>query len=291
MSIIVLYTIISLCLIGVVSAVILFFVAQKFKVEEDPRIDAVEDALPAANCGGCGYPGCRAFAEACVKADTLDGLFCTPGGNECMADVARILGKEVEEKAAIIAVVRCNGTLDKCAKTTHYDGVKTCAICTITYSGNTGCMYGCLGFGDCEVSCPFDAIHINDETGLPVVIEEKCTSCGNCVTACPKDIIELRKKGLKDRRVWVSCINQDKGGVARKACKAACIGCGKCVKICPFEAITLENNLAYIDFEKCKLCRKCAPVCPTEAILEINFPPRPVKKEEPKPIAQAQEKD
>ena len=113
---------------------------------------------------------------------------------------------------------------------------------------------------------------MNPETGLPEVDEERCTACGACVKACPKHIIELRKKGLKGRRVYVNCVNQDKGAVTRKACTVGCIGCGKCVKTCPFEAITLENNLAYIDPAKCRLCRKCVAVCPTGAIVAVNFP-------------------
>jgi ferredoxin len=148
------------------------------------------------------------------------------------------------------------------------------------YSGDTGCRYGCLGQGDCAVACPFDAIEMNPRTGLPVVNEERCTACGNCVAACPKGVIELRNKGPKSRRLFVSCINQDKGGVARKACSAACIGCMKCVKVCPFEAVKVENNVAYIDFNKCRLCRKCAEACPTGAIVEVNFPIRLPKEVE-----------
>ncbi len=274
MSITLLYTILVLCVIGVISAVILYFVAQKFKVVEDPKISEVEQALPGVNCGGCGFPGCRAFAEACVKAETLEGLHCTPGGNECMARVAGILGKTAVEQEPTIAVVRCNGSFKNRVKTSVYDGVGTCAIAASTYSGDTACSYGCLGLADCVRVCQFDAIHMDDLTGLPVVVEEKCTACGKCVIACPKHIIELRKKGPKGRRVFVCCINEDKGGPARKACTVACIGCGKCVKECPFDAITMENNLAYIHFDKCKLCRKCVPVCPTGAIHETNFPPR-----------------
>ena len=271
----IIYTIISLCAIGIASAVILYFVAQKFKVEEDPRIDTVESILPGANCGGCGKPGCRGFAEATVKATSLDGLFCPVGGAETMTKVAAALGMEVTAQTPQIAVVRCNGTCDHRQRTSQYDGYKSCAIEHSLYRGETDCTFGCLGCGDCVTACPFDAIHM-DENGLPVVSEEKCVACGACVKACPRNIIELRNKGVKGRRVFVCCVNKDKGNIARKACTAACIGCGKCVKECPFEAITLENNLAYIDFRKCRLCRKCVSVCPTHAIHEVNFPPRKI---------------
>ena len=271
----IIYTIISLCAIGIASAVILYFVAQKFKVEEDPRIDTVESILPGANCGGCGKPGCRGFAEATVKATSLDGLFCPVGGAETMTKVAAALGMEVTAQTPQIAVVRCNGTCDHRQRTSQYDGYKSCAIEHSLYRGETDCTFGCLGCGDCVTACPFDAIQM-DENGLPVVSEEKCVACGACVKACPRNIIELRNKGVKDRRVFVCCVNKDKGNIARKACTAACIGCGKCVKECPFEAITLENNLAYIDFRKCRLCRKCVSVCPTHAIHEVNFPPRKI---------------
>ena len=271
----IIYTIISLCAIGIASAVILYFVAQKFKVEEDPRIDTVESILPGANCGGCGKPGCRGFAEATVKATSLDGLFCPVGGAETMTKVAAAIGRDVTVQTPQIAVVRCNGTCDHRQRTSQYDGYKSCAIEHSLYRGETDCTFGCLGCGDCVTACPFDAIHM-DENGLPVVSEEKCVACGACVKACPRNIIELRNKGVKGRRVFVCCVNKDKGNIARKACTAACIGCGKCVKECPFEAITLENNLAYIDFRKCRLCRKCVSVCPTHAIHEVNFPPRKI---------------
>ncbi|MFP4473239.1 MAG: Fe-S cluster domain-containing protein [Candidatus Omnitrophota bacterium] len=276
----VLYTILSLSLLGVLAAVILYFVARRFHVEEDPLIDKIDEILPGANCGACGYPGCRNFAEACVKSENLSDKFCPSGGNETMAEIAKLLGQKVEERDPMIAVVRCAGSPDKRPRTNTYDSAPTCAIATYTYSGDTGCSYGCLGFGDCVISCPYDAIHMNSKTGLPEVSEEKCVACGACVTACPKGIIELRKKGRRNMRVFVSCINQDKGGPARRACKAACIGCGKCVKECPFDAITLENNLAYIDYDQCKLCRKCVPVCPTGAIHDVNFPARKAPAEQ-----------
>lgn len=272
-------TIISLCAIGVISAVILYIVAQKFKVEEDPRIDIVEGLLPGANCGGCGYPGCRGLAEAAVKADSMDGILCPVGGTQTMNKIASALGREVSAQAPKIAVVRCNGNCENRPRINTYDGAVSCAVEHTLYVGDTACSFGCLGCGDCVSACPFDAIHMHPETGLPVVDEMKCVACGACVKACPRHIIELRNKGPKDRRVFVCCVNKDKGGIARKACKAACIGCMKCAKECPFGAITVENNLAYIDYTKCRLCRKCVSVCPTGAIHEVNFPARKITEE------------
>lgn len=276
----ILFTVVSLSVLGLILALILYLVAQKFKVEEDPRIDDVEAILPGANCGGCGYAGCRAFAEGCVKADNLDSLYCPVGGNDTMKNVASYLGMEVAEKAPQVAVVRCNGNCDSRPKTNHYDGYSSCAVMASLYAGDTACSFGCLGQGDCVVVCNFDAIVMDPRTGLPEVDQDKCTACGACVKACPKLIIELRNKGPKNRRIFVSCINKDKGGVAKKACAVACIGCFKCQKVCPFDAITMSNNLAYIDYNKCKLCRKCVTECPTHAIWEVNFPVRAPKKEE-----------
>jgi len=279
MNSLLLFTIITLSALGLVASLILYFVAQKFKVYEDPRIDEVEDVLPSANCGGCGFPGCRNFAEALVKADTLDDLFCPVGGNETMATVAQILGKEAVETEPKVAVLRCSGSFENRPRTNIYDGAKNCTIVHNLYTGDTDCQYGCLGLGECVDACDFDAMYMDESTGLPVIIDAQCVACGACVEACPRDIIELRQRNKKDRKIYVSCINEDKGGLAKKYCAVACIGCTKCFKVCPFEAITMANNLAYIDAELCRLCRKCAPECPTNSILELNFPPRKVKEE------------
>lgn len=279
MSSLLITTIISLSILGSVLAIILYVVAQKFKVIEDPRIDDVEQSLPGANCGGCGYPGCRGFAEACVKAEMLDSFFCPVGGNDTMKAVATVLGKQAIEKEPMVAVVRCNGSYANRNKTSVYDGAKTCAISNSLFSGETGCQFGCLGLGDCVSVCTFDAIKMNEDTGLPVVDEDKCTSCGACVKACPKLIIELRNKGKKNRRIFVSCISTEKGGIAKRHCEVACTGCTKCVKVCSFDAVKVENNLAYIDFNKCTLCRKCVEECPMNVIHEINMPPRRKKVE------------
>lgn len=276
--------------IGLVAAAILFVVSRKFAVYEDPRIAQVAEVLPQANCGGCGYPGCSGFADACVKAGSLEGKLCPVGGQAVMSRVASILGLDAEESEPRVAVVRCNGTCANRPRLTRYDGARSCAIMAATYGGETGCSYGCLGCGDCVSACQFGAIRINAETGLPEVDEDKCTACGACAKACPKQVIEIRPKGKKSRRVYVRCVNKDKGAVTRKACETGCIGCGKCVKTCPFEAITLANNLAYIDPAKCKSCRKCVEVCPQHAIIDLNFPPRKAAAEatQTDPAAQPQ---
>ena len=276
-----LFTILTLSVLGILSAVILYFVARKFKVEEDPRIDEVEKMLPGANCGGCGFAGCRAMAEAMVKRDDISALFCPVGGAETMKTAAAYLGKVAPEKEPTVATVRCGGTCAKRPRTNEFDGAKSCAVASSLYVGETACAFGCLGYGDCVEACDFDAIHVSPETGLAEVDPEKCTACGACVKACPKNIIELRKKWPKNRAVYVSCVSKDKGAVVMKACKAGCIGCGKCVKACPFGAITLENNLAYIDPQKCKLCRKCVNECPTGAIALKGMEPLPKESKAP----------
>lgn len=272
--------------IALIAAVVLFVVSKKFAVVEDPRIEQVQEALPGANCGGCGFPGCSGLADALVKgadSGSIDGLFCPVGGTEVMGQVADLLGMAVANTEPMVAVVRCNGTCEHRPRIAVYDGLMTCAAMHSTGAGETGCGFGCLGCGDCVSACQFDAIHMNPETGLPEVVDDKCTSCGACVKACPRHIIELRKKGPKNRRIYVQCVNKDKGAVARKSCQVACIGCGKCEKVCKFDAINIENNLSYIDFNKCRLCTKCVDECPTNAIVKVNFPMKKVKSANPVP--------
>lgn len=275
--------------IALVSAVVLYVCSKKFAVYEDPRLGQVTALLPGANCGGCGYPGCSGMASALVKgadAGSLDGLYCPVGGAEVMGQVADLLGMAVANTEPKVAVVRCNGTCELRPRIAEYSGLRTCTAMNSCGAGETGCGYGCLGCGDCVSACSFGAIKINDETGLPGVDEDKCTACGACVNACPRHIIELRKRGVKNRRVYVRCVNKDKGAAAMKACKVACIGCGKCEKECKFGAITIQGNLSYIDPDKCRLCRKCVEVCPTHAIVAINFPAPKTK-----PVVSDVEKD
>ena len=286
----ILTAVLVLGVIGIFFAIVLYFVAQKFKVLEDPLIDEIAEVLPGANCGGCGKAGCRAMAEAFVKQGNMDGLKCPAGGEEVARKVAELLGCTPEISDPMVAVVRCNGSCGNAVAKNNYDGLADCAFANSVYAGESGCTFGCLGLGNCAKACQFGALSIDPETGLPIVDEEKCTACGACVKACLRGIIELRKKGVKNRRVYVACRNKEKGAVARKWCSAACIGCGKCEKTCPFGAIKVENNLAYIDFNLCRLCRKCVAECPTGAIHAVNFPPLPPKKETPAEAAPAKEK-
>lgn len=163
-----LYTILTLCVLGVLAAIVLYFVARKFRVEEDPRIDVVEKMLPGANCGGCGFAGCRGMADALVKREDISELFCPVGGAEAMKQCAAYLGKTAPEKEAQTATVRCGGTCAKRPRTNRFDGARSCAVAASLYVGETGCVYGCLGFGDCVSACAFGALSMDPETGLPV---------------------------------------------------------------------------------------------------------------------------
>ena len=169
---VILIAVISIGVIALAAALVLYVASKKFAVYEDPRIAKVAEVLPQANCGGCGYPGCNGLASAIVKAGSLEGKSCPVGGQPVMEKVAAVMGLVAEAKEPMVAVVRCNGT---CANRPHinqYDGVKSCAIASALYGGETSCSYGCLGYGDCTMACKFDAIHINPETGLPEVDDE-----------------------------------------------------------------------------------------------------------------------
>lgn len=279
---ILLFTTLTLSVLGALAAAILFVIAKKFHVEEDPRIDLVESMLPGANCGGCGFAGCRGFATAMVEKDDISALFCPVAGAETMSQIASAIGKEAAAKAPEVATLKCGGECAKRPQTTTYDGATSCAVAASLYGGESGCSYGCLGYGDCVAACNFGAMSINPQTGLVEIDAEKCIGCGACLKACPKSLIELRKKWPKDRAVYVACSSKAKGAAVLKACKAGCIGCGKCVKACAFDAITVVDNVAYIDSYKCKLCRKCVNECPTGAIVLKGMAPLAKEVKTPK---------
>jgi len=270
--------------IALIAAIVLYICSRKFAVREDERIGQVASLLPQANCGGCGYPGCAGFASALVKAidgGSAENMSCPVGGASVMQSIYNVLGVDgAQDKSPEVAVIRCSGTCDMRPSLAGYSGLGTCAAVDMCGAGESACGYGCLGEGDCVSVCKFGAIHINPETKLAEVDEDKCTGCGACSKACPRNLIELRKKGPKGRRVYVACMNREKGATAMKACSVSCISCGRCVKECAFDAISLDNNLAYIDDDKCRLCRKCEKACLRHAIVAVNFPV--AKKETPK---------
>ena len=290
MNDLVLSTVVILGSIGLLAGFIIYFISKRFAVIEDERIEKVEQILPNTNCGGCGQPGCHAFAEAVVKAGDLSSLHCPVGGNEVMKKVADALGLKAVEKDPFIAVVRCSGSFEYRKKTNVYDGAKNCTVAATLYAGDTGCSYGCLGLGECVDACDFEAMYMDERTGLPVVIEDKCTACNACVKACPKDILELWPKGKKNQRVYVACLNEEKGSTARKSCEVACSGCAKCFDACRYEAIDMSKNLATIDHEKCKLCMECIDVCDVKNILAVNVPQEKIASASEQRIKRAERK-
>lgn len=265
-------------IVGFIAAAGLSFASKIFYVPVDERFTKLREVLPGANCGGCGFAGCDDYANALVEDPDLPCTKCPVGGAECAAKLGEILGKSAEVGDKQLAVVMCNGTLDAVKPLMQYNDIKTCKAAKTMFGGMNACPFGCMGLGDCEAACDFDAIHIRN--GVALVDKEKCVACGACADACPNSLIRISPA---KNMVIVKCHNTEKGGVARKECDNACIGCMKCVKECKFDAIKVEDNLAYIDPEKCKNCGMCAKVCPTGAIHDER-PKKPVKKKTPEEI-------
>ncbi len=240
----------------------LFFASKKFHVETDPRVEKVLAFLPGLNCGACGYSGCEGAAEAIVKgAASIDA--CTVGGAETAERIANLLGVELEVKEPTKPFLKCGGGRKQVGSKYEYDGVEDCAVAQSLAGGYLACTYGCLGFGNCEKVCPFDALHIVD--GLPV-FNENCVRCGLCAQACPRNLIVFipERAGVAN-----ACNSKDKGKVVRKVCKVGCIACGACVKVCESGAIEIVDNLAIIDYEKCTNCQKCVEKCPTKCLVSL----------------------
>ena len=256
--------------IGVIAAALLFIVAKKFYVYEDPRIDKIEALLPGANCGGCGMKGCRDFATACTKTTSLEGFSCPSASKSTMIRIADIVGLASVGAKSKVAILKCNGTCENRPKTSSYVGVRKCAIEATLFSGETECIYGCLGCGDCIEACPYGALSMDKDREIPVVDVAKCVGCGKCVRSCPRLLFELVEK-RNDEIVYVACKNEDKGALAMKVCKTSCIGCGKCVRTCKHEAISVNNFLAHIDVSKCIDCKECIEACPRNSIITCQI--------------------
>ena len=257
--------VISLGGIGLLFAIGLGVASKIFYVEVDPKIEEVIEALPGANCGACGYAGCKGYAEAVGKDSDIPANLCTAGGEEIAHEVGRITGKEVSVKERRYALIRCRGTRDKAEDAYTYDGILDCKAATLIFGGNKACSYGCLGLGSCVRTCPFGAIKMG-ENGIPEIDAAKCTGCGVCVGTCPKGVIELVPDGAE---VFVLCSSKDKGAVVKRACQVGCIGCKLCEKACEDDAICVEDNLAGISYDKCTACGKCVEKCPTDTIIKL----------------------
>ncbi len=230
--------------LGLAFGIGLALASRAFAVEEDERIEEVLDALPGANCGACGYGGCRAYAEAVVnEGEEVD--LCKPGGPETTELVADIMGVEVGGATEERAVVHCQGNTDKCGMRADYAGEADCRAADITGGGPKECTWGCLGFGTCAEACPFDAITMSEKK-LPVIDPDACTACGVCVEVCPRDLITLLDKKYT---TYLGCSSRDSGKAVKSVCDVGCITCGMCERKDPNDAIEIERGLPDLDFE------------------------------------------
>lgn len=238
---------------------------QKLYVYEDPRIDEVEDRLPKANCGACGYPGCRPFAEALVSGEAMPSK-CTVSDDAGRQSIAQYLGVSVGDMNKQVARLACAGGTNVARQQAQYKGLASCRAAALVSGGGKGCSWGCLGFGDCEISCDFDAIRM-DAYGLPVVDVDKCTACGDCVEVCPKELFSLQPL---DQRLWVACKNEEAGQEILEECQVACYACGKCAMDAPDGLISMTLNLPVIDYRQNHYTKEPIQRCPTGAIGWLN---------------------
>lgn len=251
-------------LLTLLLATLLIFASKKLAVHEDPRLDVVEGMLPHNNCGACGYASCRMFAEALVSQEASPSK-CTVSSEQGRSSVADFLHVEAGEQVKRVVRLACAGGNN--VATTHaiYQGRKTCADAAQVVGGGKTCNWGCIGFGDCAVSCDFSAITMN-EHGLPEVDEDKCTACGDCVEACPKQLFSIESI---EHHLWVACKNEEQGDHVLDYCQLACTACGRCAVDAPNGLITMTKNLPNIDLTKKQGINSQGSInrCPTGAII------------------------
>ncbi len=250
---------------GFVFGVFLAFVAKKFHVDRNPKIDEVLAALPGANCGACGYAGCQGYAEAVVANKDVPVDMCIPGQKDVAEKVAKILGREVSaKKTKMVAQLKCAGGKSETSEKFKYEGVKTCRAASLLSCGPKSCSYVCIGFGDCVKACKFNSLKMGNN-GLPVVDKEECVACAACVKTCPKKLFKLVPH---DKKVHVLCSSKDAGAIVTKVCKVGCIACKLCEKACKFDAIHVVDNFAEINYSKCTQCGACVKACPRKIIVD-----------------------
>jgi len=259
-------------------ALMLVIANKKLYVYEDPRIDVVEDLLPHANCGACGFPGCRPFAESVVAGDVLPGK-CTVSSEEGRESIASYLGVSLGNEEKRVARLACAGGTNVAKNKASYKGMKTCQGAALVSGGGKGCFWGCLGLADCMTVCDFEAIHM-DEHSLPVVDSDKCTACGDCVEVCPKDLFSIQPVS---HQLWVACKNLENGDEILEDCQVACTACGRCELDATGDVITMENNLPVVNYS---FPQSQDPIqrCPTGAIVWIDEKQGVIKGRESKII-------
>ena len=253
--------------IGGALGIALSLAAKFMKVKEDPRIEEISDTLPQANCGGCGFAGCAAFASA-VASGKVSPTKCAVASKEAISKISDIMGIKPEVQVRMRAQVMCSGTRDHAKLKYEYEGIQDCISAVRLAGGNKLCPNGCMGFGSCVDACKFDAIKIIN--GTAAVDYTKCQACGACVSACPKGLISLIPFEAK---YWVGCKCTEKGASTKTWCDVGCIGCKICEKNCESGAIKVENNLARIDYSICNSCGKCFEVCPRHIIWSSEVHP------------------
>jgi len=258
-------TVVSVTAMGIICAAILSIASKIMYVKIDERIAQLQEVLPGANCGACGFPGCSGYATALISDNGIKTNLCLPGGAEVVAKISALLGVKAESITKKYAIVHCRGDCKTQQKKMEYKGIQTCAAAKALFGGEGACSFGCLGYGDCRIVCPSNAICI--ENSLALIDTRLCTGCGLCVKACPNSLISVDNAGIV---VAVLCKNIERGAVVRKKCSKGCIGCRKCVTGCLSEALTVEDNLAVIDYKKCSLCGGCADVCVTGSIVRMG---------------------
>ncbi len=259
-----LYPILFFLILGTVIGILLTIASKFFFVKNDETVEKISEALPGANCGGCGFSGCDGYAVAVAKGEAPANL-CKPGGMEVVRKVSEIMGVEAVETEREIAFVRCNGDCEATEDKFTYIGTRSCAAVEKFYNGKGKCQSGCHGFGDCVAVCDNNCISIVN--GIAVVKPAECIGCGKCVKICPNHLITLVKES---KRFIVQCSSADTGKVTRGVCKNGCIGCGICVKKCPRDAIVITNNHAEINPDLCTDCGICANVCPMHCITGLS---------------------
>ena len=257
---------------AIMTAIGLFFgtvlaVAQRFlRVDEDPRIEATNEMLPGTNCGACGQPGCLPFAEKLV-AGQVDPGQCTVSTDEAIENIAEYLEVDAGRAEKLVARLRCSGGHRQAHQIAEYRGFEGCRAAAIVSGGGKGCAWGCLGLGDCERACTFDAIHMN-ANGLPQVDTEKCRACPDCVAACPKDLFELVPL---DQNLYVQCNIPLAGEAATQLCTTACDACGRCAADAAPGLIRMEGNLPIVDYAAGGPASPDAVFrCPTNAIVWLE---------------------